>query len=310
MRCPRCQSLLSAGVQTCPVCDAGGTARRRPAPPAAGDGVLPAASKGKRGTVLGILALVAAIAFKGKGLLLFALTKLKFVLGLFKLKSLLAVVKSGGTMLLMIGVYAFQWPLSFAIGFTVLILIHELGHAMALRMQGIRFSAPIFIPFVGALIGLKEMPPDAGKEALVAWAGPFTGTIGAQACLVLFHRTGHPVFLGLAQVGFLLNLFNLIPFSPLDGGRIVGAISPKIWLFALPAVIIAGLWMSSFILLLVGILGIPRAIKVWRSDPESQAYFQVPARVRWTAAAGYLALGGFLAYMMDYTEGLHAALGG
>jgi Zn-dependent protease len=250
--------------------------------------------------------LLGALLLKGKGLLLRLLTKAKLLLALFKLKSLLVVIKTGGSMLLMIGVYALAWPVSFAIGFTLLLLVHELGHALALRGMGIRFSAPIFIPFVGALIGLKEMPPDAGKEALVAFAGPFAGTVAAQLCLVLFERGGPPVLLGLAQAGFFLNLMNLVPYSPLDGGRIVGAISPRLWLLALPVLLVAGLYLRSILLVIVGLLGLPRAIGAWRrrDDPARQSYYQLRPATRLWAAAGYLALGGFLAAMMQHVNSI------
>jgi len=252
----------------------------------------------RRGVIVTILAMAGAALAKGKVLLL----------GLFKLKGLLVVAKTGGSMLLMVGAYALLWPWQFALGATLLLLVHELGHALVLRYLGVPFSAPIFIPFVGALIGIKELPPDAGKEALMAYGGPFLGTVGAQTCFYLYYQTGHTLFLGLAQFGFLINLFNLAPFSPLDGGRIVGAISPRIWLFALPAMLAAGIYLRSIILLLVTALGVPRAIKVWRSDPATQAYFDLPASTRLTAALGYLVLAGFLAGMMHEAGQVYSAV--
>lgn len=298
--CPRCQQHLPAEAAACPHCAALGEPVRQ---------VVPRSRGGKSGTAVGILALLSALLLKGKGLLLLLLGKAKLLLALFKLQTLLVVLKSGGSMLLMVGVYAITWPLSFAIGFAVLLLVHELGHAFALRALGIRFSAPIFIPFVGALIGLKEMPPDAGKEALVAFAGPFLGTVGAQLCLVLHDHSGTPVLLGLAQTGFFLNLINLVPYSPLDGGRIVGAISPKLWLVALPVLVVAGLYLHSIILVIVALLGLPKAIGAWRRrhDPELERYYQLEPATRFWAAAGYLALGGFLAMMMQHIHSVAAA---
>jgi Zn-dependent protease len=333
--CPSCRQIVTPVSGACPSCGAPLPDGARPAaiepplgstpppptrPPAAAaelpldrpspfppPAVAPPRANGaKRGLLFGILAVLGAILFKGKGLALLLLTKLKFLLVLFKLKGLLVVLKSGGSMLLMIWVYASYWPLPFAIGFTILLLVHELGHAFVLRGLGIPFSAPIFIPFLGALIGIKKMPPDVAKEALVAFGGPFLGTIGAQVCLVLFERTGSELYLGLAQIGYFLNLFNLAPFSPLDGGRIVGAISPKLWLLALPFMVIAGIYYHSLILLLVAAMGVPRAIAAWKGAPETQAYFRVSSGVRFWALTGYLALGGFIALMMHYVSQLKA----
>ena len=108
----------------------------------------------------------------------------------------------------------------FAIGFVLLIFVHELGHALVLRRQGIPAGAPVFIPFLGAVIAMKGMPRNAWVEALVGIGGPALGTAGAVVCLAMGWLTGAPIWLALASTGFLLNLFNLLPISPLDGGRI------------------------------------------------------------------------------------------
>ncbi|MCB9558707.1 MAG: site-2 protease family protein [Deltaproteobacteria bacterium] len=266
----------------------------------------PAGPPKKKGALWTVLAVLGFFLLKGKSIGLLLLSKGKLLLGLFKAKSLLVVLKTGGTMFLSIWIYALAWPLHFAVGFVVLIFVHEVGHALVLRALGIPFSAPVFIPFVGALIGLKRMPQDAGKEALVAFGGPFLGTIGAQVCLVLYRNGWGDYFRGLAQVGYMLNLFNMAPYSPLDGGRIVGAISPKIWIVALPVMLLAGLWFKSIILIAVTLLGLPRALSSWkkRHDPEQAAYFNVKPSTRLWAAAGYVGLSGFLAYMMYYVQHL------
>jgi len=315
MICPRCQAAVAPDEASCPQCHGallGSSDAAGPIPARTSSAELPARGaprSGKQGLAIGALGVLLAFLLKGKGLLLLLLTKAKLLLGLFKLSSLWVVVKTGGSMLVMIGVYACSWPVSFAVGFTVLMLIHELGHALALRSIGLPFSAPIFIPFIGAFIGLKKMPADAAKEAFVGFAGPFTGTIAAQACLVLYDQGGGPIYLGMAQAGFMLNLFNLVPYSPLDGGRIVGAISPKIWVLALPAMLVAGLYYRSLILLLVAVTGVPRAISVWRGTEASSPYFQVRPRVRLLVAAAYLGLGGFLGGMMAHAAGLAAGAG-
>ena len=113
----------------------------------------------------------------------------------------------------------FGWP--FAAGFVALIFVHELGHYIAARDRGLDVGLPIFLPFVGAWIALKEQPINAETEAYIAYAGPFIGTLGAFACYYMGKATGDPFWLALAKSGFVLNLFNMIPVSPLDGGAVL-----------------------------------------------------------------------------------------
>jgi len=282
----------------------------RPSLPAPAASTAPSAQRQRasqknqaKGGVAGLLALLAVLLKPLKGLL---------VLG--KFKGLFVVLQSGGSMLVSMFFWAMMFPFWFAVGFVILLFIHEMGHAFALRAMGVPFSAPIFIPFMGAVIGMKEMPKDAGKEAMMAYAGPLAGTFGAMGCLGLYYYTGQAAFLGLAQFGFFLNLFNLVPVSPLDGGRIVGAISPKIWLVALPLLVLGGLAAHSFIMLLIAIVGFPRAIAAWKGKSENAEYFQVSSGFRILVATAYVGLGAYLAYMMYATsaalEEIVAARGG
>src|ERR1700726_3466926 len=154
--------------------------------------------------------------------------KLKFVL-LPALKFLPILLKSGGTMLLMIWVYTAMWGWRFGVGFVLLLLVHECGHLIVAKRFGLKVGAPVFIPFMGAFIALKEAPRDAWIEACVGIGGPILGLLGGLACVGIYAATGERMFLALAYSGFFLNLFNLIPITPLDGGRIAAAISPWLW---------------------------------------------------------------------------------
>ena len=102
-----------------------------------------------------------------------------------------------------------------------------------LRRQGVPASAPLFIPFLGAVVGMKQLPDDAWKEARVALAGPILGSLGAAVCWIVGEATGSEFLVALAFVGFFLNLFNLIPIVPLDGGRAAGALHPALWFVGL-----------------------------------------------------------------------------
>ncbi|MCF6179972.1 MAG: hypothetical protein L3J63_11380 [Geopsychrobacter sp.] len=168
--------------------------------------------------------------FGSIGLILFyVFSKLKY-LGLILQ---IGKFKTFFSMLISIWAYAMLWGWSFAAGFVMLIFIHEMGHVLALRMMGIPASAPMFIPFVGAHIVMKKMPKDAFVEAVGAYGGPLLGTLGAIGCVGIGMATGNLFWYALASSGFLLNLFNLLPISPLDGGRIIGVISPKLWVLGL-----------------------------------------------------------------------------
>lgn len=222
------------------------------------------------------------------GLLLFILFgKLKY-LGL-----LLQVgkFKTFISMLISIWAYAMFWGWSFAAGFVALIFIHEMGHVLALRMMGIPASAPMFIPFVGAHIVMKQMPKNAYVEAVGAYGGPLLGTLGAIGCVGIGVATGNLFWYALASSGFLLNLFNLLPISPLDGGRIIGVISPKLWVLGLLGAV--GLFYLTWspIIALILILGSYQIYTSFKqSKTERAQYYNVPLGKRVAMGAAFLFL--------------------
>jgi Zn-dependent protease len=217
-----------------------------------------------------------------------------FVFG--KLKYLLLILKIGKfktfiTMLISIWAYAMFWGWSFAAGFVGLIFIHEMGHVLALRLQGVKSSAPMFIPFVGAFIAMKELPDNAFGEAIGAAGGPLLGTLGAIGCAGAGLVTGNPFWFALASSGFLLNLFNLLPMSPLDGGRIIGAISPRLWIFGLAGAIFLFYLTWSPILALVVIMGSVQMYNSYKKTEVEQArYYAITPKRRLLVAAIFLGL--------------------
>ena len=174
------------------------------------------------------------------------------------LLSLLKFGKFGGvfiSMLLSIGGYALLFPWWFAVGLVLLILVHELGHVIAAKQKGLPVSAPVFIPFLGALITMKRHPRDAVTEAYMAFGGPILGTVGALVVFGLGYLinspTYSPLFYSLALAGFMINLFNLLPIHPLDGGRIATAVSRWLWLVGLVGGLVLIIYNFSFILLII-----------------------------------------------------------
>ena len=213
----------------------------------------------------------------------------------------LKVVTTGASMLVSIAAYAWIWGLPFAVGFVLLIFVHELGHVIELRRQGVPASAPLFIPFLGAVIGMKELPDDAWKEARVALAGPILGSVGAAACWIAAEATGSDVLMGLAFVGFLLNLFNLIPIVPLDGGRAAGALHPALWFLGLLMMVGLVVLNPNPLLLIIVLLGGLDLWRRWRERGQAGDYYRLSFGQRATVAVVYLGLVAVLALAMSAT---------
>lgn len=215
------------------------------------------------------------------------------------LKFLPIILKTGGTMLLSIWVYAMAMGWWFAAGFVVLILVHECGHLVVARRFGLKVGAPVFIPFMGAFIALKDAPRNAWMEACVGIGGPLFGTLGSAACYALYPLTGNLLFLGLAYSGFYLNLFNLAPFGFLDGGRIVTALSPWLWVAGLVIVGAMAFAHPSFILILIILMSLPRLFSLFRAKTDAEKrYFEVTPAQRWTMAVLYFGLVAALVFGM------------
>src|SRR5437667_4223528 len=218
------------------------------------------------------------------------------------LKFFPVLLKTGGTMLLTIWVYAQTWGWWYALGFVLLIFVHECGHLVAARRLGLKVGAPVFIPFMGAFIALKEAPPNAWIEAQVGIGGPLLGTAGAAVCDGMYLASGNPMFRALAFSGFFLNLFNLAPIGFLDGVRIVTALSPWLWLVGLVVVGALLLTHFNFLLLLIFIVSLPRLFSLFRRRTIEEArYFEVTSEQRWTMAALYFGLVAFLVFAMKLT---------
>jgi Zn-dependent protease len=216
--------------------------------------------------------------------LIFVLGKLKFLLPFVKFAKLGTLL----TMLLAVWAYALFFGLPFAVGFVLLIFVHEMGHALVMQQQGIRAGAPVFIPFVGAVIAMKSLPRDSYVEALVGIGGPVLGSLGAFVCLVIGWITGGEIWYALAYTGFLINMFNLIPISPLDGGRIVGVIGRWLWVVGYVVGILVFLKTYSpilFLILLLGLIGLGRTFRGPR-----EGYFDVEPHKRLAIGLAYFGL--------------------
>lgn len=234
---------------------------------------------------------------------------IKLFLLLFSAAKFGKLLTMGGTMLFSMLAYSWIFGWRYAVGFVLLILFHELGHYVAARQRGLNVGVPTFIPFVGAWIQMKEQPTNVETEAYIAFAGPVIGTLAAMGCYWLARESGSQLMLALAYAGCMINLFNLIPLSPLDGGRITAIISPKMWLLGLPLLVGLFFYNHSPMLILIVILAYPQIKQAIWPNPNAvpQGYYEASFNERTNYAVLYLGLVVFLSVM---TYLLHTSLAG
>lgn len=217
---------------------------------------------------------------------------------LLKFAKLAKVASSAGTMLLSVFFYALSFGWGYAAGFVFLLFCHEMGHYLAARQRRLDVGLPTFIPFVGAWVEIKDGFCDAETEAYVGMAGPAIGSLCALACLVLGNMFDSDLMRAVAYSGFILNLFNLLPVSPLDGGRITSVVSPHIWLIGIPALVALFFYWPSPLLVVIAVLAVQHVFGLFKQDEvEKLRYHATPWSVRIGYGAAYLLLAGFLALM-------------
>ena len=225
---------------------------------------------------------------------------IKLLLLLFTALKFGKIATTGGTMLISLVVYSWIFGWLYAAGFVGLLFVHEMGHFIAARQKGLDVGAPTFIPFIGAYIELKQRPHDAETEAYIAIAGPIMGTIGAFAVYFYAREADSRAWLAVAYSGFFLNFFNLLPVSPLDGGRITAIISPRVWLLGAPMMLALLLYSPSPALFIIALIALPQVMAAWRFDknaPENAVYYATPDYVKLEYGIMYLGLAALLAIM-------------
>ncbi|HTX44793.1 MAG TPA: site-2 protease family protein [Solirubrobacteraceae bacterium] len=203
-----------------------------------------------------------------------------------------------GSMFVSVAAYSLLFGWTFALGLVLLIFIHEMGHVIQLRREGVKASAPMFVPFIGAVITSRSLGDNALAEARVGLAGPILGSIGALVPLIIYHITGNELWRALAFFGFYLNLFNLIPLSPLDGGRAMAAMAPWMWVIGFAALAAVAIVFQAPIMILFLIIGGADSWRRWKArragDPELETYYRVSPRNRLAVAAVYIGLAALL----------------
>jgi Zn-dependent protease len=245
------------------------------------------------GGILGGIATALLAFFKVAGPILAVLGKLKY-LGIV-LKLLLTI----GTMFLSILAYAHYYGLGYGIGFVMLIFIHECGHVLGAKLRGVKTGIMMFIPFMGAFV-MKGYGRSLTNDAFIGIMGPAVGTFASVVTALIYYPTHDPFWLALASWGFFINLFNLFPTPPLDGGWISPLFSPKLMavgaIAALIAAVAIGINRINPLIWILLLLSLPRIIAGWKADPKTQPYYQVPVIDKWKYGFAYVGLAGFLAF--------------
>jgi Zn-dependent protease len=204
------------------------------------------------------------------------------------------LLTTSGTMLVSLAAYSLIWGWKFALGFVVLLFVHEMGHVIQLRREGIPASAPMFIPFLGAVVTAKSLGDDATAEARVGLAGPVLGTLGALALLPVAIATGQDFWYALVFTGLFLNLFNLLPVVPLDGGRAMAALSPWMWFVGLFGMALLALVYPNPIIFLILLFAVMETYRRWKArkagGEEIATYYRVKPAHRLAILAVYLGL--------------------
>ena len=246
--------------------------------------------KKKEGTILGGLGVVGILLFKFKAAI-FAIFKFGWLA-----KSFLSII-------LTIGIYSmfFGWP--YAVAIVVLILIHEGGHFIWMQALGLNPKAPIFIPGVGAFTAMSNLPPDAVTRAWVAFAGPLVGGVTSAAMYWGGGRLNNGWLMAAGSFGFMLNLLQLIPAKPLDGGFVVLAISR--WLLLPGSILLCAvaLMFHSFLFGIIGVFSLFKAAKqLFGKENTESNVIAATIPQRFVIGVAYLSLAWMLGYLYTLSQ--------
>ena len=217
----------------------------------------------------------------------------------------LKVLTTSASMLVSVAAYALIWGWKFAVGFVALLFVHEMGHVVQMKREGVQISGMLFIPFLGAAVGARSMGGNALAEARIGLAGPVLGTLGTAALIPIAEAQGSDFLRALAFTGFFLNLFNLAPVVPLDGGRAMAAMAPWMWFAGFAVMLGFFVLFPNPILVLILLLGGMETWRRWKTRKQgmegNQAYYRVKPAHRLVVAVVYVGLIAVCAIGMDLT---------
>ena len=225
--------------------------------------------------------------------------------GLLLLLPKLKVLTTAGSMLVSVAAYALIWGWKFGVGFVLLLFVHEMGHVIQMKREGVKISGMLFIPFLGAAVGARSLGGNALAEARIGLAGPILGTLACAALVPIAIATDDDFWRALAFTGFFLNLFNLVPLVPFDGGRAMAAMAPWMWFVGFAGMVAFFFLFPNPILILFLLLGGLETWRRWRrrrsGEEGNAAYYRVKPAHRLAVGAVYVGLIALLAVGMDAT---------
>ena len=250
----------------------------------------------------GLILLLGVTALKAKGLLILLIEKLRpFFVNPFEGFGAMQYAVAGGSFVVTIVAYTTQFPIGIVTGFVVITLIHEIGHAVAIRAKGLRAGFMVFIPFIGGAVTMKGQPRTVFDDAIIGLAGPFFGTLATLVTLQIYKWTSDPLYLMVAFVGFGLNLFNLLPLGMLDGGRISAAITKWMWVVGGGAIVWKVFDQPNPLTILIAVLA---AFQVYASivrEKTDPRFYEITPGQRAAIAVLYFALVIFLGHQTYIT---------
>ena len=203
---------------------------------------------------------------------------------------------AGASMALSIAAYAMKAPLPLVVGFALIILIHEIGHAVVIRAKGLRAGMMVFIPFIGGAVTIKDQPRSAYDDAQIGLAGPIAGTFASLVVLQMYKWTDTPLYLAIAAAGFAVNLLNLLPIGMLDGGRISAAVTKWMWVFGGGALIYKVVKQPNPLMLIVLLLVAFQVYASIQRERDDKGFYDVTVSQRAAIAVTYFFLVVFLGH--------------
>lgn len=218
------------------------------------------------------------------------------ILALIVLSKLAAKGKTLVSMVIAVAVYTWTWGFPFALGFIAMLFIHEMGHVYVIRRYGIKTSAPMFIPFVGAVINMEESPK-SWDEAMIGFGGPLAGGLASFTTMGLAMCLESQMIQRIAFVSFVLNLFNMLPMRPMDGGRIIQAVSPWIHVLGCVVGLVLTFVLASPLLGIMTFLGIAEIAPLFKLGRQKE----IPTLDRMVVGVAYLVTIAALIYGAEAT---------
>jgi len=201
---------------------------------------------------------------------------------------------AGASMALSIAAYATKAPLPLVVGFVLIVLIHEIGHAVVIRAKGLRAGVMVFIPFIGGAVTLKDQPRSAYDDAQIGLAGPIAGTLASLLVLQIYKWTSTPLYLAIAAAGFAVNLLNLLPIGMLDGGRISAAVTKWMWVFGGGVLVYKVVKQPNPLMLVVLLLVAFQVYASIQREKDDKSFYDVTLTQRASIAVAYFFLVVFL----------------